>query len=79
MQHFQHEDYSVAFELFECSYVEIYLHWSKQLKDQPVLLLSTFVRNSSINERKNMKLRKILVMKGLFDIYIIGASEKIYK
>ena len=32
------------------------VHWSKQLKDQPVLLLSSFVNNSSINEHKNMKL-----------------------
>ena len=34
------------------------LHWSKQLKDQPVLLLSFFVHNSFINEYKNMKLRE---------------------
>ena len=34
-----------------------YIHWSKQLKGQPVLLLSSFVHNSSINEHKNMKIR----------------------
>ena len=34
------------------------IHWSKQLKGQPVLLLSSFVHNSSINELKNMKLRE---------------------
>ena len=34
------------------------IHRSKQLKDQPVLLLSFFVRNSSINEHKDMKLRE---------------------
>ena len=34
------------------------LTWSKQLKGQPVLLLSSFVHNSSINEHKNMKLRE---------------------
>ena len=33
------------------------MHWSKQLKDQLVLLLSSFAHNSSINEHKNMKLR----------------------
>ena len=33
------------------------IHWSKQLKDQPVLLLSFFVHNYSINEHKKMKLR----------------------
>ena len=35
------------------------LRWSKQLKDHPVLLLSSFCENnSSINEHKNMKLRE---------------------
>ena len=34
------------------------LHWSKELKDQPVLLLSSFVHYSSINEHKNMKLKE---------------------
>ena len=34
------------------------LHWSKQLKDQPVLLFSSFVHNSPINEHKNTKLRE---------------------
>ena len=34
------------------------IHWSKQLKDQPVLLLSSFMHNCSINEHKNMKLRE---------------------
>ena len=34
------------------------LHWSKQLKDQPVLLLSSFVHYSSITEHKNMKLKE---------------------
>ena len=37
---------------------EIKIHWSKQLKSQPILLLSFFVHNSSINEHKNMKLRE---------------------
>ena len=34
------------------------IHWLKQLKGQPVLLLSSFVHNSSINEHKNMKLKE---------------------
>ena len=34
------------------------IYWSKQLKDQPVLLFSSFVQNSSINEHNNMKLRE---------------------
>ena len=37
---------------------DLIMHWSKQLKDQPVLLLSSFVHNSPINEHKNMKLRE---------------------
>ena len=40
---------------FEIKYI---IHWSKQLKDQPVLLLFSFVHNCSINELKNMKLRE---------------------
>ena len=39
-------------------YIYIYIHWSKQLNDQPVLLLSSFVHNLSINEHKNMKLKE---------------------
>ena len=35
-----------------------YVQWSKQLKDQLVFFLSSFVHNSSINEHKNMKLRE---------------------
>ena len=35
-----------------------HIYWPKQLKDQPVLLLSSFVHNTSINEHKNMKLRE---------------------
>ena len=34
------------------------LHWCSKLKERPVLLFSSFVRNSSINEHKNMKLRE---------------------
>ena len=34
------------------------LHWWTKLKDQPVLMFSCFEHNFSINERKNMKLRK---------------------
>ena len=34
------------------------IHWSKQLNNQPVLLLSSSVHNCSINEHKNMKLRE---------------------
>ena len=42
-----------------CIYIYIrYIHWSKQLKGQPVLVLSSFVHNSSINEHRNMKLRE---------------------
>ena len=37
---------------------KLLIHWSKQLKDQPVLLLSSFVHNSSIIEHKNMKLKE---------------------
>ena len=39
-------------------YISWQIHGSKQLKDQPVLLLSSFVHNSSINEHENMKLRE---------------------
>ena len=42
--------------LFDCHLT--YLQWSKQLKDRPVLLFSSFGNNSSINEHKNMKLRE---------------------
>ena len=59
--------------------VAVKIPWSKQLKDQPVLLLSSFVHNSSINEHKKMKLREKLVMKGLIEINIIGVSEIICK
>ena len=38
--------------------VKSYVHWSKQLKGQPVLLLSSFVHNSSITEHKDKKLRE---------------------
>ena len=34
------------------------LHWSKQFKGQPVLLLSSFMHASLINEHKNTKLRE---------------------
>ena len=55
------------------------IQWSKQLKDQPVLLLSSFVHNSSINEHKNMKLKKILGMHWLIEFYIITALRIICK
>ena len=38
--------------------VSIYLHSCPKLKLQPVLSLSYFLHNSSINEHKNMKLRE---------------------
>ena len=38
--------------------IYIIIHWSKGLKGQPVLLLSSSGHNSSINEDKNMKLRE---------------------
>ena len=37
---------------------DVYIYWSEQLKDQPNLLLSSFVHNSSIKEPKNMKFRE---------------------
>ena len=46
------------FALYMRFLMQSILHWSKQLKDQPVLLLSSFVYISSINERKNMNLRE---------------------
>ena len=46
----------IAFYTFLDIYLKI--HWSKQLKDQPVLLLSSFKDNSSVNEHKNMKLKE---------------------
>ena len=53
---------------------------SKQLKDQPDLLLSSFTHNTSINKHNNMKLReKILVMKWLIEFYIIVALGIICK
>ena len=36
----------------------VYGHWSKQLKDQPVLLLYSFVPKTSIKKRKKLKLRE---------------------
>ena len=38
-------------------YIYIYIHSCPKLSLQPVLLFSSFVHNSSINELKNMKLR----------------------
>ena len=35
-----------------------YIHWCSKLKEQPVLLLTSFVHNSSVNEHKSMKLRE---------------------
>ena len=37
---------------------DVYTYWSEQLKDQPDLLLSSLMHNSSINEPKIMKLRE---------------------
>ena len=34
------------------------IHWCSKLKEQPVLSLTSFVHNSSVNEHKNMKLRE---------------------
>ena len=34
------------------------IHWPKQVKGQPCLLLYSFVHNSWINKQKNMKLRE---------------------
>ena len=57
----------------------MHMHWSKQLKDQPVLLLSSFVHNSSIGNIRTCNEEKTLAMKGLLKIYVIGASERICK
>ena len=56
-----------------------YLYWSKQLKDQPILLLSSFIQNSSINEHKNMKLRENICYETLIEFYIIVALGIICK
>ena len=34
------------------------IHWCSKFNEQPVLLFSSFVHDSSINEHKNMKLRE---------------------
>ena len=34
------------------------IHWCSKFREQPVLLFSSFVHNSSFNEHKNMKLRE---------------------
>ena len=52
-----------SFDGFEWYFIKLLMHnlnihWSNQLKDQHVLLLSSFVHNSSFNEHKNMKLRE---------------------
>ena len=51
-------------------------HWCPQLKLKLVLLLSSFVHNSSANEHKNMKLREKIILGSLIGFYIIGTSEK---
>ena len=57
----------------DSKYVMIIL-WSKQLKDQTVWLLSSFVNNSSINEHKNMKSIYIILLRGSwFWLYFLSA------
>ena len=50
-----------------------------KLKEQTVLLFSSFVHNSSINEHKNIKLKKKKKFKSLIEFYNIGALEIICK
>ena len=54
------------------------MHWLKQLKNQPVLLISSSVHNSSINEYKNMKLREKICFERInLNLYYWGFRNKI--